>query len=82
MENIQNFFENVPENIKCKYPKMPEIEIDLNGVLKLLANLKPDKAAGPDNIKPVLLKELRSENAPVVKTIFEKSLETGTLPKD
>ena len=57
-------------------------EIDLNGVLKLLANLKPDKAAGPDNIKPVLLKELRSEIAPVFKTIFEKSLETGTLPKD
>lgn len=61
---------------------MAEIEIDLNGVLKLLANLKPDKAAGPDDIKPVILKELRSEIVPVVKTIFEKSLETGTLPKD
>ena len=60
----------MPENIKCKYLKMPEIEIDLNGVLKLLANLKPDKAAGPDNIEPVILKELRSEIAPVVKIIF------------
>lgn len=71
MENIQKFLENIPENFKCKYPKMPEIEIDLNGVLKLLANLKPDKAAGPDDIKPVLLKELRCEIAPVVKIIFE-----------
>ena len=79
MENIQKCSENVPENITCKYPKMPEIEMDLNGVLKILANLKPDKAAGPDDINPVILKELRSEIASVVKTIFEKSLETGTL---
>ena len=43
MENIQKFSENVPVNLKCKYPKMPEIEIDLNGVIKLLANLKPDE---------------------------------------
>ena len=60
MENIQNFYENVLENIKCKYPKMSETEIDLNGILKHLANLKPDKVAGPDDIKPVILKELRS----------------------
>ena len=51
-------------------------------LLFLHENLKPDKAVGPDDIKPALLKELRSEIAPVVKTVFEKSLETGTLPKD
>ena len=49
---------------------MPEIKIDENGILKLLSNLKVDKAAGPDDIKPIVLKE------------FEKSLETGQLPKD
>ena len=32
---------------------MPAISIDLNGVLKLLTNLKLDKAAGPDETKPV-----------------------------
>ena len=47
------------EHLKCKHPLMPEISIDLNGVLKLLSNLKPDKAVGPDEIKPVVLKELR-----------------------
>ena len=36
---------------------MPEFKIDLNGVLKLLSNLRPDKAAGPDSIKPVVLKQ-------------------------
>ena len=33
------FFENVPENIKCKYLKMPEIEIDLNGVLYMRVDI-------------------------------------------
>ena len=34
---------------------MQEMEIDLNFVLKCLPNLKPDKAVGPDSIKPVVL---------------------------
>ena len=34
---------------------MPENKIDLNGVLKCLSNLKPDRAVEPDSIKPVVL---------------------------
>ena len=30
---------------------MPETNIDLKGILKLLSNLKPDKAPDPDDIK-------------------------------
>ena len=70
------------EHLKCKYPLMPEISIDLNSVLKLLSNLKPDKAAGPDEIKPVVLKELRHEIAPIICLLFERSLSTGVLPSD
>ncbi|MCG8046380.1 MAG: hypothetical protein JAY66_11960 [Candidatus Thiodiazotropha taylori] len=76
------FQENLPENLPSQCPSMPEINIDLNGVLKLLANLKPDKAAGPDSIKPLVLKELRLEIAPVICLLFQKSLETGQLPAD
>ena len=54
----------------------------LNGPLKLLKNLKPGKAAGPDKLKPLLLKELRDEIAPIIKVIFDKSLQTGTLPTE
>ena len=61
---------------------MPEIHIDRNGLLKLLLNLKPDKAAGPDRIKPVILKELRNEIVDVVQTIFQKSISSGTVPVD
>ncbi|MES9994057.1 MAG: reverse transcriptase family protein, partial [Candidatus Thiodiazotropha sp.] len=82
IEKVQDFLDNIPENFKSKYPVMPEIIIDANGILKLLSNLKTDKAAGPDDIKPVVLKELRNEITPVIKAIFEQSLETGQLPKD
>ena len=66
------------EHLKCKYPLMSEISIDLNGVLKLLPNLKPDKVA-----EPVVLKELRHEIAPKIRLfMFESSLSTGILPSD
>ena len=61
---------------------MPEIFIDPNGIIKLLANVNPNKAAGPDSIKPIILKELRLEIAPVICLLFEKSLKTGTLPSE
>ena len=50
---------------------MPKIKIDPHGVQKLLSNWKPDKAAGPDSIKPVVLKQLKMETAPVICLLFE-----------
>ena len=61
---------------------MPEINKDLNGVLKLLSNMKLDKAAGPDSIKPVVLKQLKMEFAPVICLLFEKTLQTRQLPSE
>ena len=52
------------------------------GLLKLLHNLKSGKAAGPDKLKPLLLRELRDEIAPIIKVIFDRSLQTGKLPAD
>ena len=73
---------SVPDTNLSSVPVMPDLEISLNGILKLLKNLKPGKAAGPDQLKPLLLKELRDEIAPIIKIIFEKSLQTGKLPSD
>jgi len=67
---------------KPKYPIMKDIVIDPNGVLKLLLNLKVDKAAGPDNIKPIVIKELAHEILDVVSLIFQKSLNTGQIPSE
>ena len=36
-------------------PKMPEFEISINGIIKLLGNLKPGKAAGPEKIRPLII---------------------------
>ena len=74
--------ESVQDSNLNSIPVMPDIEISLNGLLKLLKNLKPGKAAGPDKLKPLLLKELRDEIAPIIKVIFEKSLQTGKLPSE
>ena len=51
-------------------------------ILKLLGNLKTDKASGLDEIKPVVLKELGNEIAPVIQIIFRKSVQTGQLPNE
>ena len=61
---------------------MSEIIIDLKGVLKLFSNLNPDKAPGTDGIKPIVLKELREELAPIIQLLFQKSIFTGKIPTD
>ena len=49
---------------------------------KLLKNLKPGKAARPDRLKPLLLRELWEEVALIIKFIIDRSLQTGKLPAD
>ena len=63
-------------------PIMEEYGISTAGIPKLLKNLKPCKAAGPDRLKPLLLRELREEIAPILQVIFDLSLQTGKLPAD
>ena len=43
---------------------------------KPIKNLKPGKAVRPDRMKPILLRELREEIAPIIKIIFDRSLQT------
>ena len=44
-----------------KIEELGNINIEENALNKLLANLKPNKASGPDNIPASLLKELSNE---------------------
>ena len=73
---------NLPDDIKSKYPNMPDLKISVNGIIRLLQGLKPDKAPGPDQIRPLLLQKLCLEIAPILQVIFSKSLEEGSLPSD
>ncbi|KAH3717645.1 hypothetical protein DPMN_060440 [Dreissena polymorpha] len=49
---------------------MEDISVSKVGILKLLGNLKVDKAAGPDQIRPVVLMELRHELSYFIKILF------------
>ena len=58
---------------------MPKIIIDQNVTLKLLSNIKPEKAPGPDEINPIILKELREEIASIIQLLFQKKISTGKM---
>ena len=62
------------------HPKMPDIQVSSNGIEKLLKGLNPHKAAGPDQLKPIVLQTLHKELASILKLIVQKSLDTGRLP--
>jgi len=62
--------------------KLENIVITVEGVEKLLKNIKPFKACGPDSIPNMVLSKCASELAPALARIFQKSLNTGLLPDD
>ena len=49
---------------------------------KLLSNINPHKASGPNNIPCRLLKQLAPELAPCLSSIFLESLNSGLLPQN
>ena len=61
--------ELLPQEMQKSTPVMEDFSISVAGILKLLKNLKPGKAAGPDRLKPILLKELCEEIAPIIQVI-------------
>lgn len=72
----------VPPEFQTIEPLLSHMDISVNGILKLLNNLKLGKAADPDKLRPLLLKELHVLIAPITKVIFGKTLGTGEIPAD
>lgn len=70
----------VPHTPFSPHNPMRDIDISVKGVEKLLKNLNPHKAAGPDQIRPIVLKNTSKELAPIVSKLFQKSLQSSTLP--
>jgi hypothetical protein len=58
------------------------IIIDQKGLEKLLTNINPAKASGPDNIPNRILKECAIHLAPILKTMLQCSLYTEEPLKD
>ena len=87
VEQFQSVFTKVtdsviPNVLNRTIPKMDDIVIDNKGVEKLLSNLKTSKAVGPDCIPNLVLKTCAVELSAGLSTIFQCSIDTGTLPSD
>ena len=72
-----NEIPNVGEN---PTPGINPLIITVEGVLKQLDSLEPNKASGPDEIPPWFLKEYCQEIAPVLTNIFQSSIDSGVVP--
>ena len=73
--------DNLPKMTDSIHPSMQKIKVTTEGVEKLLQNLNPRKASGPDGIPCRLLQSLAKELAPTLTHLFSSSLESGKIPK-
>ena len=73
---------SMPDLGESKYPEAPSINVNVNGVRKLLQGLNPHKATGPDTISSRFLKEMAHPLAPALTVIFQASLDQGKIPDD
>ena len=75
--------DNLPPNTKAtNAPPIQPIKISSQGIAKLLSDLQPHKAPGPDCIPNTVLKSCANNIAPALSLIYQRSLDTGTLPSD
>jgi hypothetical protein len=72
----------IPDKGPSPHQTMPNINITDKGITKLLQNINPNKATGPDNISGRVLKELSSEITPAIKFLFQQSVDLGQVPTD
>ena len=61
-------------------PNLHELHFDSVDIEKQLSQLNSIKAPGPDNLPTKILKEYAHELAPSVTTLFNDSLNEGTVP--
>ena len=73
-------FTSFPDIQDSGIPDLPDIIINSEGVEKLLNNINPNKASGPDAVPAKILQECAVSIAPVLTKIFQKSLDTGSVP--
>ena len=73
---------NIPHMGESDIQAMAPIDINSNGILKLLKELNVEKACGPDLIPIRVMKYAAEEISPILEVIFTQSLNTGVLPND
>ncbi len=71
---------NLPIIQEFPNPTLGLLTINGLDVYKVLKNMDPNKALGPDNISPRVLKECASSLAPSLTKFFNLTLRKGSLP--
>ena len=61
---------------------MRPINVTMEGVASLLANLDPSKASGLDGIPARFLKDMANDPAPLLTLIYQTSLQQGRIPDE
>jgi hypothetical protein len=72
----------MPKTHRRIQQNISNIKITQDGVAKLLRNINPSKASGPDNIPNIVLKQCADHLAPALTIIFKRSIDHGNLPND
>ena len=82
--SVTNFRKHPTNDIDIDFSHDMEFDIDFDfrRVRKLLKNVKPNKAAGPDNIHGKILKNCAVSLAYPLSLIFKTSYNSGMIPND
>ena len=72
----------LPDLGPSPYPAVENFNITQHGVSKLLSQLNPHKATGPDEVLPRLLKETSYQISPALTMVFQASLIQGKVPDE
>ena len=73
---------STPDKGQSLYTSMPDIVIKRNGVKKILKELNPHKATGPDDLPSRILKLGAGELAPALVKLYQYSIDTGEVPQE
>ena len=74
--------EELPSIGDSPFLSIPKIKLQASGITKLLKDLDPSKAAGPDHIPAKFLKLFAEDLTPCLFVLFSASLKQGVIPTD
>ena len=64
------------------YPAMSDIQINKKGVQKLLKDLNPHKAKGPDGVPSRIIKIGAEELSPALVKLYQHSIDVGEVQQE
>ena len=78
----QERMDQIPDKGPSPFPSMNDIVINTAGVVKLLKQLNPRKAIGPDLVSTTMLRDYAEIIGPILASIVQQSINTGEVPDE